>query len=143
MARNRKTKDGFMSLVLVCFVLFCAVKVVDIQQNISEKEAELQSLENKIELQAEKNLHSAEVRRLEAEMKRVKAMIAVDMGTYRRATYEDASGIYTITMNPSAKPVVLRNQIDRMKIQHPDLYAEYVTFSESRRLTIKKSDPAA
>ena len=44
-----------MSLVLVCFVLFCAVKVVDIQQNISEKEAELQSLENKIELQAEKN----------------------------------------------------------------------------------------
>lgn len=44
-----------MSLVLVCFVLFCAVKVVDIQQNISEKEAELQSLENKIELQTEKN----------------------------------------------------------------------------------------
>ena len=55
MARNRKTKDGFMSLVLVCFVLFCAVKVVDIQQSISEKEAELQSLENKIELQTEKN----------------------------------------------------------------------------------------
>lgn len=44
-----------MSLVLVCFVLFCAVKVVDIQQSISEKEAELQSLENKIELQTEKN----------------------------------------------------------------------------------------
>ncbi len=30
-----------------------------------------------------------------------------------------------------------------MKIQHPDMYAEYVTFSESRRLTIRKSDPAA
>ena len=101
------------------------------------------NVERYLKLQAEKNLHSAEVRRLEAEMKRVKAMIAVDMGTYRRATYEDASGIYTITMNPSAKPVVLRDQIDRMKIRHPDLYAEYVTFSESRRLTIRKSDPAA
>ena len=38
MAKKRKTKDGFMSLVLVCFVLFCAVKIVDIQQNITEKE---------------------------------------------------------------------------------------------------------
>ncbi len=55
MAKKRKTKDGFMSLVLVCFVLFCTVKVVDIQKNITEKEAELQSLENKIELQEEKN----------------------------------------------------------------------------------------
>lgn len=55
MAKKKKTKDGFMSLVLVCFVLFCTVKVVDIQQNITEKEAELQSLENKIELQTEKN----------------------------------------------------------------------------------------
>ena len=55
MAKKRKTKDGFMSLVLVCFVLFCAVKIVDIQQNITEKEAELLSLESKIQLQAEKN----------------------------------------------------------------------------------------
>ncbi len=55
MAKKKKTKDGFMSLVLVCFVLFCTVKVVDIQKNITEKEAELQSLENKIELQTEKN----------------------------------------------------------------------------------------
>ncbi len=44
-----------MSLVLVCFVLFCAVKIVDIQQNIAEKEAQLQSLEHQIEVQQEKN----------------------------------------------------------------------------------------
>ena len=44
-----------MGLVLVCFVLFCAVKVVDIQQDIAEKEAELLSLESRIELQQDKN----------------------------------------------------------------------------------------
>ncbi len=55
MARNRKTRDSFMSLVLVCFVLFCAVKIVDIQQNIAEKEAQLQSLETQIDAQKEKN----------------------------------------------------------------------------------------
>lgn len=55
MANRRKSKDGFMGLVLVCFVLFCAVKVVDIQQDIAEKEAELLSLESRIELQQDKN----------------------------------------------------------------------------------------
>ena len=55
MANRRKSKYGFMGLVLVCFVLFCAVKVVDIQQDIAEKEAELLSLESRIELQQDKN----------------------------------------------------------------------------------------
>ena len=55
MAGKRKTKDGFMSLVLVCFVLFCTVKIVDIQRYIADKEAQLQALENKIELQEDKN----------------------------------------------------------------------------------------
>lgn len=55
MAGKRKTKDGFMSLILVCFVLFCTVKIVDIQRNIADKEAQLQALENKIELQENKN----------------------------------------------------------------------------------------
>lgn len=55
MAKKRKTKDGFMSLVLVCFVLFCTVKIVDIQKEIADKEAQLQTLESKIEIQQEKN----------------------------------------------------------------------------------------
>lgn len=97
-----------------------------------------------LELQGEKNQLSAEVRRLEAEMRRMKAMIAVDMGTSCKAIYEDAGGSYTITMNPSRRPIVPRDQIDRMKVFHPDMYAEYVTFSESHRLVIKKTaTPAA
>ena len=44
-----------MSLVLVCFVLFCAVKIVDIQRNIADKEAQLQALDRQIEQQQDKN----------------------------------------------------------------------------------------
>ncbi|MBP1581168.1 MAG: hypothetical protein J6A26_02060 [Oscillospiraceae bacterium] len=55
MAKKRKNKDGFMSLVLVCFVLFCTVKVVDVQRNIADKEAQLQSLESQIEYQQDLN----------------------------------------------------------------------------------------
>ncbi len=53
--RKRKNRDGFMSLVLVCFVLFCAVKIVDIQRNIADKEAQLQALDRQIEQQQDKN----------------------------------------------------------------------------------------
>ncbi len=55
MAKKQKTRDGIMLLVLVCFVLFCAVKIVDIQQNIAEREAQLKSLDAQIEIQQEKN----------------------------------------------------------------------------------------
>ena len=66
------------------------------------------------------------------------------MGKSCKATYEDAGGSYTISLNSSRRPIVSRDQIDRMKVRHPDLYAEYVTFSESRKLVIKKADtPAA
>ena len=77
-------------------------------------------------------------------MQRMKAMIAVDMGKSCKATYEDAGGSYTISLNSSRRPIVSRDQIDRMKVLHPDLYAEYVTFSVSRKLVIKKAEtPAA
>ncbi len=44
-----------MSFVIVCFVLFCAVKVVSIQKNITDKEAQLQSLETLIQQQQDIN----------------------------------------------------------------------------------------
>lgn len=55
MAAKKKSRDGFMSLVLVCFVLFCSVKIIGIQKNITEKEAQLQSLEAQIQQQEDKN----------------------------------------------------------------------------------------
>lgn len=55
MARKRKRKDGLMALILAAFVLFCAIKIVDIQQNISEKEDQLRSLESQISQQENEN----------------------------------------------------------------------------------------
>ena len=97
-----------------------------------------------MEMQAKKSNLSAEVRRLAAERQRMKTMLAVDMGKSCTATYEDAGGSYTISLNSSSRPIVSRDRIDRMKVLHPDLYAEYVTFSVSRKLVIKKAaTPAA
>lgn len=96
-------------------------------------------VERYLQLQAEKSLHSAEVSRLEKEMKRMKGLITEDMGTSCKAVYEDARGCYTITFKPSHKPLVSKGNLERMKLCHPEIYSEYVTMSESRRLNIKKT----
>ncbi len=96
-----------------------------------------------LELQEEKSSLAAEVKRIGDEMQRLKALIAADMGTSCRAVYEDVSGNYTVTFDSSRKPVVRKDDLLRMKLVHPDIYAEYVTVSESRRFNVKRAAPRA
>ena len=72
-------------------------------------------------------------------MKRMKALIVADMGSNCNAVYEDASGSYTITFHPSYQEKILKDSLLRLKATHPDIYAEYVSVSESRRFQVKKS----
>ena len=110
---------------------------------VAISDTQFTKVERYLQLQAEKSQLMAEVNRLEAEMKRLKALIAVDMGKSCKATYEDADNSYSITMNPSRRPVVLSEVLPRMKENHPEAYAEYVTISESRRLYGKKTARSA
>jgi len=65
------------------------------------------------------------------------------MGTSPMATYEDTCGSYTVTFNPVRRPGISKEGLERMKEVHPEIYAEYVTVSESRRFNIKQSKPKA
>ena len=49
-----------------------------------------------LQLQEKKALYDAESKKVENEMKRLKAMIVADMGKSCTALYEDAEGSYTI-----------------------------------------------
>lgn len=90
-----------------------------------------------LELQSEKKRLDAEANRLKAEMDRLKALIVADMGSSCTAVYEDASGSYTVTFNPSYKESILKDSLLRLKESHPEIYAEYVSISESRRFSVK------
>ena len=88
-------------------------------------------------LQSEKKRLDAEANRLKAEMDRLKALIVADMGSSCTAVYEDTSGSYTVTFNPSYKESILKDSLLRLKESHPEIYAEYVSISESRRFSVK------
>ena len=88
----------------------------------------------------EKDRHDADVETVEAEMKRLKALIVADMGKSCSAVSEDGC---TITWNPVRKLGVSKEGLERLKAVHPDIYTEYVTVSESRRFNIRRPKPDA
>ena len=93
-----------------------------------------------LELQEEKKLHDADVKAVDKELERLKALIVADMGVSCTAVCEDG---YTVNWKPVRKKVVSKDNMERLKEVHPDIYAEYVTSSESRRFTITRPKPDA
>ena len=100
----------------------------------------LTELRPDVEFENEKKLIDANSRRVESEMKRMKALIVADMGTSASAISEDG---YTITRKLSYTPGIFKDNLERLKMAHPDIYTEYVTFSERRNFHIKKTDAEA
>ena len=96
-----------------------------------------------MELQQEKSLRDADSKAVEAEMKRIKAQIIAAMGLSSSALYETSDGGVEVTYNPVRKTGISKEDLERLKAVHPDIYAEYVTTSESRRFNVKKLKPLA
>jgi putative phage-type endonuclease len=92
-----------------------------------------------LELKEQKSRLDTERKFLEAEMQRTKALIVADMGNSCKAVYEDASGSYTVTFSPSYQEKIPKDSLLRLKAVYPDIYAEYVSLSESRRFHVKKT----
>ena len=59
------------------------------------------------------------------------------MGESCSAVCEDGDGSYTVTFKPSYRESITRDDLLRLKDTHPDIYAQYVTTSESRRFNVK------
>ena len=92
-----------------------------------------------LELQEEKRAYDTSSKRIEHEMNRLKALIMADMGTSCSATAEDGNPVIWKTVR---KPQIYKENLRRLKEACPDIYAEYVTFSESRRFSIKQPEAA-
>ena len=91
------------------------------------------------ELQAQKKLADAQSKKIESEMKRLQGRIVAEMGKSCTAVCSAGGEAYTVTYNPVRKPGVSKDNLIRLQAQHPDIYKDYVTVSESRRFYVKKS----
>ena len=96
-----------------------------------------------LELQARKKQLDARVKELESEMKRIQGRVVAEMGRSCTALCTVGGEAYTVAYNPVKKTGINKDGLIRLQAQHPDIYEEYVTVSESRRGDVRKSQETA
>ena len=85
-----------------------------------------------LQLQEQKKLTEAGSKEIEADMKRLKAALVAEMGKSCKAVCQQDGVNYIVTYNPVRKPGIDKDNLMRLKLDHPDIYEQYVTVSESR-----------
>ena len=86
-------------------------------------EAQSENVRRYVELREQKSTANAFVKQVEKQMELLKAHIITDMGGSWSAGYEDGSGSYAVTMKPSRRASILKDDLLRLKDAHPDIYA--------------------
>ena len=76
-------------------------------------------------------------------MKRLKAALVANMGKSCMAVCQQDGVNYIVTYNPVNTPGIDKNNLQRLKRDHPDIYEQYVTVSVHRRVTVKSDAEAA
>ena len=90
-----------------------------------------------LQLQEQKKLTEAGSKEIEADMKRLKAALVAEMGKSCKAVCQQDGVKYIVTYNPVRTPGIDKDNLIRLKLDHPDIYEQYVTVSESRRFSVK------
>lgn len=96
-----------------------------------------------LQLQEEKKNEEVHSKQIEKEMERLKGVLVAEMGTSCKAVCKNGEVSYTITYNPVKKPAIDKDSLFRLKLQHPDIYEQFVSVSESRRFKVKAAAPKA
>ena len=96
-----------------------------------------------LELQAQKKQLDARIKELESEMKRIQGRVVAEMGRSCTALCTVGGEAYTVAYNPVKKTGINKDGLIRLQAQHPDIYEDYVTVSESRRFYVRKSQETA
>jgi len=96
-----------------------------------------------LQLQEQKKGAEAGKKEIEEDMKRLKAAIIAKMGKSCKAICQQDGVKYTVTYNPIRTPGIDKDNLKRLKLDHPDIYEQYVTVSVSRRFVVKCDGEAA
>jgi len=90
-----------------------------------------------LRLQEQKQQVETRVRTLDTEMQRLKGQMVAKLNGSCMAMGEYGGTQYTISYNPVSRTGITKDNLQKMKLLHPEIYDEYVTVSESRRFCIK------
>ena len=95
-----------------------------------------------MELKEQKAQHDSEAKKLEEKMKETYAEIVEEMGVSCTGVIKDGSTEYVVSYNPAYRTGIDKKGLERLKVQHPDVYDDYVNTTESRRFSVKTKGAA-
>ncbi len=95
-------------------------------------------LEKYLKLSEEKSQLEKRKKEIEALQKELSVPFVEQLGASCKAVLSDGLSRYRITYNPVRRTQVGKDAIEKLKIQHPDIYEEYTKTTESRTFRVKK-----
>lgn len=97
-------------------------------------------LEQCLKLWEEKQALDKRGRELEKEIKGVYAPIVDRMGQACAAICTVGTVEYRVSYKPTSKTGIKKDELERLRLDHPDIYDQYATTSESRSFAVKRLD---
>ena len=84
----------------------------------------------------------SEAKKLEERMKEAYLGIVEELGVSCSGVLRDENMEYLVSYNPVYRTTIDKKSLERLKINHPDIYEDYVSTSESRRFAVKSKGAA-
>ena len=95
-------------------------------------------LDKYLSLSEEKSKLEKRKKEIDAEQRALSVPYVELIGQGCKAVLEDGANRYRITYNPTIRTQIGKEQIEKLKIQHPDVYDEYTKTTESRTFRVKR-----
>lgn len=102
----------------------------------------VKNLEEYLTVKAEKSALEAQVKKLEEQMKSSYAEVAEALGVSCKGTLKAGGVEYAVSYSPVYRTGIDKKGLEKLKINHPDVYDDYVNVSESRRFSVTKKEAA-
>ena len=98
----------------------------------------LSGIKTYLNLKEEKVKLEGEVKRLEERMKQAYLGVLEELGASCTGTIMDGTTKYVVTYNPIYRTTIDKKGLEKLKVQHPDVYDDYVQTTESRRFAVRE-----
>ena len=87
-------------------------------------------------------LFRSDAKKLDGQMKEASVRIVEELGVSCTGVLKDGPVEYLVSYNPAYRTAIDKKGLERLKVQYPDVYDDYVNTTESRRFSVKKKGAA-
>ena len=97
-------------------------------------------LEEYLELSKRKSDLAGQVKAMEDQMKRAYAPVVDELGTACKGICKSGTAEFAVFYNPSYRTGISKDKLERLHLNEPFIYEEYVETTESRRFSAKRKE---